>query len=47
MMEMSFQKEWANKHWHQDQLKLGQTNAFIKLDKHFQAVFLFTNLKLF
>lgn len=40
-------KELAKKYWYQGQLKVGQTNKFISLDKYFCKVFPFTDLKLF
>lgn len=40
-------KQIAEKRKHTRKLKLKQINSFIQLDKRFQNILLFTNLKLF
>ena len=46
-MEVSIPKQLAKKRRHQGQLKLGQTSKLTQFDERFQAVPLFTDLKLF
>ncbi len=46
-MDMSIPKQLAKKRQYQGQLKLDQTSKFTKLDKHFQAIALIIDLKLF
>ncbi len=46
-MDVSIPKQLAKKRRYQEQLKLGQTSKLTQLDERFQAVPLFTDLKLF